>query len=226
MVRITIQGLPEVERPHAQALDRNLTELDVVVRRFECALTLFDFCIINVPKLPQQMQPDAQAIFEQFNRVHEWADIACRDAALTLWDFATCLSLIENNLDLCPTVSAMLDRVPLKAEVQRFERAFPGSRLIRNAQSHRIDIHGNVEAEHQNAMRGPTGDERRFESGFDGRMVYVTKNRQKFSYELSAGSAEALRLIAAAVCELFRPVELACYRLRVENMDKPGSDGS
>jgi hypothetical protein len=224
--RILSFNLPEPEKENADALDCNLDSLEKCFRRFQHILALFDFGHrqLAVRRQPSSPQDGAQALREA-ETLSNWTEIASRDGAMTIWDFATAMHLVRKNLDACPTVNAMVDRSQLERAIALFHQSFPNAKHIRHAAAHPAEIHGTPARTALNSHEGSYDDGFiRIDNSY-GTVITGTFNRQVLAtiygqiigYELSQASVDKLAAVLTAVNAALTP---ASETLHAQHMQR------
>jgi hypothetical protein len=206
------------EKEHVVALHFNLISLETFRDNFADDLALLDFCSRNARALSTE---DPTRVGDKHRMLMSWREIAGRDGAMTIWDFARTTHLISTNLEKCPTLKPMVVRKNIESALAEFQRCFPHAKTIRHAAAHPADIFGTARDRQRNAFSGPYRDDKIqiddsreiVLSGVRGRKVTVTIGGNIINYELSQASLDIIEDVKNRILEEFR--EASEYSLRM-----------
>lgn len=197
MPRIAWIGLPENEHEAANALDKNLTMLGSIARRFQSAVTL---C-----QETREKWKEAKEDFVLKSIYHHWPLIAAQSGALTLYDFwMTTQAINQRLLHRCPTVMAAVDQAAKKRAQLKLQNHFPDLAAVRNAAGHAGEFNSKPEKSKTNCVA--MNDLERFAIGdapiilsdsLLGDSYTFTSSGKVVSYEVTSESVDALFAIAS-----------------------------
>jgi hypothetical protein len=210
--RIVALSLPEKEQHHARALENNLHNLDRFCQRLETNLSLYDFCDIQCAAIKAAIPKICDRPVEYF-RFIGWQEIAGRDGAQAIWEFANSIHLARANLDQCEVLNSMVVRRDLEGETSQFHRSFPKAEAIRTSVAHPSRMHGTAFQIDKNAFTGEYsahgiaiagGAVKTLIEGMFGRSTVVTIGGEILEYELSQESLDKLNRSRLSFQSLFK----------------------
>lgn len=241
-VRILWTELPESERDDACMVSRKIIELNLCRNRFKGALALLDFsqaamtaakinrdCVRAMHHAGSSEWNNATASYRDSIDLHSiWLNIAGRDAAITLWDFAASLYAIRERTELCPTLKSFLKPKSLEHAVSLFHQHFPNAKKIRHASAHPSDMTNTPEANAASQDLDAFGFRIRNSSeymisGMYGRDVVVTIGHEVLSCKLAEETVATLIQIEDAVNAVFVPAALATKEMLWKRMQSKGA---
>ena len=200
---LPIDSLPESERPAANLLQNSLYNLESYVEDLHSARVLFDFA---VRKLPPFSEPSRSSDHEA---VRHWPFIACRDGAITLFNFAKSLDAIRGARRNVPSLPTF-DSNKLKAAWKEFRTHFPSFEAIRHGVAHAAELMKDVPSYNRNvSSKSSAQDSVFFPSGIlvqnaiVGRRFSLTIDGELVSYELSEASVFNLARVRTTVFDAF-----------------------
>jgi hypothetical protein len=173
----------ESERQQADSIALLLHSLNGFISDFRSDLELFDYA---------ESHPDVMM---------RWSAIACRDAAMTIWNFRDALDHIQRAVKQClPLKTKELER-SLRAAIGRYGAMLPMAKKMRNVTGHPVSHIGTPEAWKQNVLRGTSV---LVHNSWAGRKVIHSKEGMEISFELSEDTLEALITTRNKVFAAFR----------------------
>ena len=135
-----------------------------------------------------------------------WSPIACRDAAMTLWNFGDALKCIQSALKKCPSLKTQHKERALKAAIGRFGAAFPFAKEVRNATAHPVGEIATPEDREKNKLCGTPF---LIQNARLGRKVVHSKDGREVSFEISGATILTLETVRNAVFNVFREAHAA-----------------
>ena len=174
---------PECERQEVDSILLLLSSLTSFIEDFRSDLELFDYA-------------------EENSAVKmRWASIACRDAAMTLWNFGDALNCIRTALKRCPSLKTQRKERALKAAIGRFGAAFPFAEKVRNATAHPVGQMATPKDREVNRLRGVPILLHNYRAG---RKVMHSKEGREVSFEITGATILTLATVRNAVFNVFR----------------------
>jgi hypothetical protein len=173
----------EDERQQVDSIRILLSSLNSFIEDFRSDLELFNYAEAN----PAVMM--------------RWAPIACRDAAMTLWNFRDALNFIQSALKRCPNLKTQRKEHALRAAIGRFGAAFPFAEKVRNTTAHPVGQIATPKAREVNRLRGTPV---LIHNSWAGRKVMHSKEGREVSFEISGATILTLEAVRNAVFNVFR----------------------
>jgi hypothetical protein len=136
--RIPFRDLPESEQDRADHISILLQNLDSRCEDLEAAVALFKYSKPSVERIGKRSPSTV-------SKHRAWMHIAARDAASTIYKFSEDLDFIGHNLQKCPTLVTMIDRIARRAATRKFSQNFPGFRGVRHGSHHHAKLYGTPE---------------------------------------------------------------------------------
>jgi hypothetical protein len=130
-----------------------------------------------------------------------WSSIACRDAAMTIWNFGDALKSIRSALKKCPSLKTQRKERGLKAAIGRFGAAFPFAKGMRNATAHPVGQVATPKDREKNKLRGTPF---LIHNSRLGRKVMHSKDGREVSFEMSGATILTLETVRNEVFNVFR----------------------
>lgn len=129
-------GTPK-EQEEGRHLSHQLIFLGSHVGQFQSAVNLVEHCenLISSVKRPN-ISDDGILLIDQFS---SWKIMAANSAALSIYDFRSCLRSIRDRLHLCPTIARNVDTRMLESTFNQVEIDFPYWKLFRDYVCHFAD---------------------------------------------------------------------------------------
>ena len=174
---------PKSERQQVDSILLLLQSLNGFIDDFCSDIELFDYVEAN---LAVKMR---------------WAFIACRDAAMTLWNFRDALDFIQKAFKCCPSLKTKPKEHALKAAIGRFGAAFPFARKVRNATAHPVGQIATPKHREVNRLRNTPV---LLQSVLMGRKFTHSKEGLEVSFEICDTTVLTLKAVRDAVFNVFR----------------------
>ncbi|MPZ55958.1 MAG: hypothetical protein GEU91_05535 [Rhizobiales bacterium] len=181
-IELDKSDIQEAEKIPAFDLESALLELDGYIKKFECALQIFDYSRGRKEELLKDIEYDMSDFFNMMG----WERVAARDGAMTIWHFAKCLAGIRSRLNEVPTINAKVNHTELRTAAKLFESKFKDFEDVRNAVAHIAELHKNSQASDFNSIHAAGGSHRMsenfhgrtFASSFEGKLVHYTVSQE------------------------------------------------
>lgn len=209
---LPIDSLPESERAAATLLQIALWNIEIYVEDLHSARLLFDHsaAILSNTKTESQL-PHSEAC-----AVSKWSILACRDGAITIFNFAMCLDSIKSNRHQTP--SLRFDKEKIRDAGKLFREHFPDFEKIRHGVAHSAELMKNLEQFDRNATMEPTQlgqwsipSGTLIQNAIVGRRFALTHEGKVLSYELSEASVLNLAKIRSRLFAAFPFSQLEGY---------------
>lgn len=216
-IQIFYMALPEVEQPHAAAINGNLITIFAAYDRFHACLRLFDFAGVDVERIRQQFKLGDRPA--EYHIAQSWQQIAARDGAMTLWDIAEAINLIRTNLDKCPNLNAMVVRNELEIAIRQFYTSFPDVRKIRDAFAHASKFSGTDFDLNRHSLRGPLDQNgirlgetaTLYLTGIIGRSAAISSFGHLLKYDISNESLQKIEEVYRSLISVFTRAHETTY---------------
>ena len=198
MPLIDLHNLPEDEKPHGDVVWYQLSNLASTTNQFDAALRLFDFC-------------ETQSLSSADLQLHgQWKLIACRDGALSLWNFHKSLTSIKQSLEKAKTLRGTIRMRSLDDALRELASVAPSIAEVRNSIAHSSELMQTPSAINLNATKGVRQEGYELDgSGFfisnlSGRTFLTgSHNGVVGSYKMSHETLDTLMKITRDVYALF-----------------------
>jgi hypothetical protein len=222
---IAILDLPEGERDEVSHLYDKLGELKNQVANYRAALDLECFCAeqreLIVAEYEQLKGPykmtlagdDIRARWERQQIFRAWANIASRDASLTVYHFRCALISIQKNLKKCPTVAEKVSQADLDTLAERFEMSFPDAVSVRHITAHAVDMTFTKEQASRHAIHPQEGQGISIPISSSGSTIISSRREpgeleaRIVAFEFSVNTLNSLVQIMEATFALFRSLD-------------------
>jgi hypothetical protein len=229
VIRIPFNVLPAEEHEVGQKIDNALVSFDWIISQFEAALRLLDFCESERSRL-RMARDNGLAVpnyHETRSLLASWAQLAGRNGALTLGDFAETLHKLRARLKRCPTLASMVVGRDLEAAIQMFHRLLPRTGDIRDASAHPTEtgvnsFDGGYDKHRIKVAEEATGTTL---TGRSGRTFYVTVKGTVLEYDLSQETLEKLLAVRRSVYSVFSPASDHLMEMVIQRRTYMAGDG-
>jgi hypothetical protein len=209
---LPIKSLPKSERVAATLLQNALWNIETYVEDLHSARMLFDHSTtISKDSATKNAMSDSEA-----NAVRKWPILACRDGAITIFNFAMCLESIKSTRFQTPSLK--FDKEKIKAAGKTFREHFPDFDKIRHGVAHSAELMKNLEHFDRNATTMPVKLGQwsiprgtLIQNAIIGRRFALTYNGKVLSYELSELSVLNLAKVRSKLFDAFPYSELEGY---------------
>jgi hypothetical protein len=205
---------PEDEFELACLLQTNLFHLSHHVSVFKTAVELADYCDATRGPYRAKMLHAGDNIAEAWeaSRINhqfvKWKQLAARDGAITLYNFAETKQVIDKQKAQCPTIFPHVDRKTLKRANVLFNKAFPGLADIRLSVAHAGKL---AKSEEESARHRVPGSKVQITQMLADRRFSSSVNSKMASYDLTAESAAVLEAVTDEIYRAYAPAaEFTC----------------
>jgi len=170
------------ERDHVDSILLLLNSLNSFIEAFRADIELFDYA-------------ESHADLKM-----RWAPIACRDAAMTIYNFQDAIDHIFKAFKRCPPLKTLARERALRAAVGRAGAAFPTAEKMRNVTAHPVGHIGTAKARRDNSLRGSPVI---VQNSWSGRKVMHSKEGREVSFEISETTVQTLMTLRNGVFKVF-----------------------
>lgn len=215
--KINFDKLPESERQEANHLAALLHLLDAFVLRFEDALALQDHARELREKVVDQINATelTYELYVQLELPFRWRLMAFRDAALSVYHFASTLRAISRSINLCPSLRKLLKSRPTDGARTIFTKQFPTADFMRHAVAHVADMAERPDTLKFHAVAGHKWDDRYPEflinnaigTRLSGNTMHLAHKGKDVSLTLDQHSADELYRAESDLFEQLRLLE-------------------
>lgn len=192
--------VPPAEHMACNILKANLFNLASAVARFAAAIALYDFC--------DPRNSEGSAAHKNY-----WRNMAGRDGALTLFDFAQLIEATRSSLNEVPTLLPFIDTGALKIAEKLFASQFQYFHLVRHAAAHPGELFSTTQSLEENVITGEymtpigkmvnDGGAIVLGGGFFDRTYQIMIDRRLVGYDLTLESHDKLVKITMRIYEAF-----------------------
>jgi hypothetical protein len=209
--KISIAEFPGGERQAISHIGMLLLNLELYIVNFDAAMSLSYFssgCIGmlssgNAKIIAMVPQKDPQLYMQ-------WATIAGRDGAMTIYHFAKTLEAIRKFAFLdCPTFKARVDHQHLRIAQKLFAQWFPDFLHVRHAVAHSAELMKNLKSKQRHASGGTWT----IRDMYSGTKFINTFDGRECTYDMSVKTLSHLKKVQDACYIPFLTFDLIHHRL-------------
>lgn len=201
-------AFPADEQEAARLLSTALVMLGFQVDKFEHALMLADYCDQQRAGPEAELDHSAPDFFgrmraqmDETMRWANWIQVAARDAAISLYNFAEVKQSITGLIGQCKTIEPHINRQELGRGHALFERGFPTYAHIRFSVAHAGKPFASPEKLQKHAVPGMP----MIIGTLMNRTLQSTVNGKHASFDLTQESVNILRDVTTAIYRGFSP---------------------
>jgi hypothetical protein len=141
---IAIRGLAEEEVGRVRALEGGLYQLGSFCADVHAAVTLFERS--RDQRAAHLSVGEMAEIRAELDLLTRWQFMACRDTAITIYNFSEALESIGININKLPAILAKLDARAKRRATRAFSNNFPSFQGLRHSAAHTGKLFGTPES--------------------------------------------------------------------------------
>lgn len=201
--------IPAEEHDLAWIVQGSLSSLGSYVRKFEQALSLFEFAEHQHRLRLSDVSPEG---IKAMSALSGWKFVAARDGAMTIYHFMCAMESVKTCVYRSPTLKPWFNAKVSKQATKLFGVRFPKCEAMRHAIAHSAELYESPEKLEENAFSGDYKDKMFDLQGVKGVVIadtlsnrsYITTfKRQIISYDVSMDTLNALTEIRKLFCSAF-----------------------
>lgn len=229
---ILAEALPETERENAEAINRNLFFLSMIVDQLAAAVALFEFGRANRIATPADItnvsMEDIFAGSESNRMLTEWQVLAAKAGAINIYEFHRVEQAIDGMLSQSPTLDAMIDKKARKRAGRLFNSAFKNFADLRNFAAHGSEMLDNPKKLETHAARNSLPGVILLEDEasilvpniINGDHYSSTIKGQYIGYDVSTSTVDSLKAVFNERAAMFAPAADITANIVIERTER------